>query len=292
MAVIATGFFDGVHIGHREVIRTLVSSAREREEEAIVITFAIHPRAVLQQDARSLRLLSSPEEKKEMLLGLGVDSVEIMQFTKEFAQMTAESYLRDIIKGRYGGTAILLGYDNRLGSDKLTPDLIRPVAAGLGLDVIVVPPASVGAGEGVTVSSSKIRTALSEGRVEDAGTMLGYSYGLTGAVVPGKQLGRVLGFPTANMQLYCPLKMLPEKGVYLTEVKVLGREFHGMTNVGDIIETNIFDFHEDIYGLDISLKFKKRLRDGRRFNSLDELKAQLAIDEESCRALCADLPRP
>ena len=289
MAVVATGFFDGVHLGHRQVINSLVSSARSRGEEAIVVTFARHPRAVLQQDARTLRLLSSPSEKVSMLKAAGVDRVEVLDFTREFARLGAEEYLRGIVRERLGGTAVLLGYDNRLGSDQLGPERLRPLAESLGLDVIVVSPASLEGG--VIVSSTKIRSALSEGKVEEAAAMLGYEYPVSGVVVGGKQLGRTIGFPTANMQLYEPLKLIPMRGAYLSEVETLGRRFYGMTNVGDIIETNIFDFSEDIYGLDISVKFKKRLRNGKRLNSVAELKAQLTCDEALCRELCAGLPR-
>lgn len=289
MAVVATGFFDGVHLGHRRVISALVSSARERAEEAIVVTFATHPRAVLQQDARTLRLLSSPAEKAAMLKSLGVDRVEVLDFTRDFSRMKAEEYLQDIVRDRLGGTAVLLGYDNRLGSDQLSPEQLRPLAGRLGMDVVIVPPERLDSD--IIVSSTKIRAALSEGRVGDAAAMLGYEYPVSGVVVSGKQLGRKIGFPTANMQLYEPLKLIPGRGVYLSEVETLGRRFYGMTNVGDIIETNIFDFSEDIYGLDITVKFKKRLRDGKRLNSVEELKAQLTCDEALCRELCAGLPR-
>lgn len=289
MAVVATGFFDGVHLGHRRVISALVSSARERAEEAIVVTFATHPRAVLQQDARTLRLLSSPAEKAAMLKSLGVDRVEVLDFTRDFSRMKAEEYLRDIVRDRLGGTAVLLGYDNRLGSDQLSPEQLRPLAGRLGMDVVIVPPARLDGD--IIVSSTKIRVALSEGRVGDAAAMLGYEYPVSGVVVSGKQLGRKIGFPTANMQLYEPLKLIPGRGVYLSEVETLGRRFYGMTNVGDIIETNIFDFSEDIYGLDITVKFKKRLRDWKRLNSIEELRAQLTCDEALCRELRAGLPR-
>lgn len=258
-------------------------------EEAIVVTFATHPRAVLQQDARTLRLLSSPAEKAAMLKSLGVDRVEVLDFTRDFSRMRAEEYLRDIVRDRLGGTAVLLGYDNRLGSDQLSPEQLRPLAGRLGMDVVIVPPARLDGD--IIVSSTKIRAALSEGRVGDAAAMLGYEYPVSGVVVSGKQLGRKIGFPTANMQLYEPLKLIPGRGVYLSEVETLGRHFYGMTNVGDIIETNIFDFSEDIYGLDITVKFKKRLRDGKRLNSIEELKAQLTCDEALCRELCAGLPR-
>jgi riboflavin kinase / FMN adenylyltransferase len=283
MAVVATGFFDGVHLGHREVIRTLVSSARERGEEAIAVTFATHPRAVLQQDARSLRLLSSPQEKIALLKSLGVDRVEVLEFSREFSRLTAGEYLRDTVQARLGGTAIVLGYDNRLGSDNLTPSLIEPLARGLGLDVVIVPAAL--SPEHKLVSSTKIREALAAGQVEEAASMLGYEYPVSGVVVGGKQLGRILGYPTANMQLYEPLKLIPGRGVYLSEVETLGGRYYGMTNVGDIIETHIFDFSEDIYGLDITVRFIRRLRDGHRFESLDALKAQLSHDELACREL-------
>lgn len=282
MAVVATGFFDGVHLGHRQVIQTLVSSARQRGEEAIVVTFAQHPRAVLQQDARILRLLNSPQEKEALLRSLGVDRVETLPFDRAFARLTAADYIRDVLRDRLGATCLILGYDNRLGSDCLGPDAIRPLAESLGLEVDIVPASSA---SDIVVSSTKIRKALEEGRVEDAEAMLGYAYGLRGVVVSGKQLGRKLGFPTANLRLYDPMKLVPAKGVYLTEVEVLGAHFWGMTNVGDIIETNIFDFNEDIYGLDLSIRFRRHLRDMRSFDSLDALSAQLAADRDACRAL-------
>ena len=282
MAVVATGFFDGVHLGHRQVIQTLVSSARQRGEEAIAVTFAQHPRAVLQQEARILRLLNSPQEKEALLRGLGVDRVETLPFDRAFARLTAEDYIRDVLRDRLGATRLVLGYDNRLGSDCLGPDAIRPLAESLGLAVEVVPASSA---SDIVVSSTKIRKALEEGRVEDAETMLGYAYGLRGVVVSGKQLGRKLGFPTANLRLYDPLKLVPAQGVYLTEVEVLGAHYWGMTNVGDIIETNIFDFDEDIYGLDLSIRFRRHLRAMRSFDSLDALSAQLAADRDACRAL-------
>ena len=285
MAVVATGFFDGVHLGHRQVIQTLVSSARQRGEEAIVVTFAQHPRAVLQQDARILRLLNSPQEKETLLRSLGVDRVETLPFDRAFARLTAADYIRDVLRDRLGATCLILGYDNRLGSDCLGPDAIRPLAESLGLEVDIVPASSA---SDIVVSSTKIRKALEEGRVEDAEAMLGYAYGLRGVVVSGKQLGRKLGFPTANLRLYDPMKLVPAKGVYLTEVEVLGAHYWGMTNVGDIIETNIFDFNEDIYGLDLSIRFRRHLRDMRSFDSLDALSAQLAADRDACRALLAE----
>ena len=293
MAVVATGFFDGVHLGHRQVIQTLVSSARQKGEEAIVVTFAQHPRAVLQQDARELRLLNSPQEKEALLRALGVDRVEVLPFDRAFARLTAEQYVRTVLQERLGATRLVLGYDNRLGSDRLTPDLIAPLAQSLGLEVVIVPPAVVAAADSTTpataVSSTKIREALCRGAVDAAEAMLGYAYMLRGVVVGGKQLGRTLGYPTANLRLYDPMKLVPARGVYLTEVEVLGGHYWGMTNVGDIIETHIFDFSEDIYGLDLQIRFRRWLREMHSFEGLDALKAQLAADEAACRGLLGSL---
>ena len=287
MAVVATGFFDGVHLGHRRVIRTLVSSAREKGEEAIVVTFSQHPRAVLQQDAHNLRLLNAPQEKEMRLRALGVDRVESLSFDRTFARLTAEEYLREVLQARFGATTLILGYDNRLGSDRLTPDDLRLLAQSLGLETRVVPPAAAGP-DAAAVSSTKIREALDRGDAEAAEAMLGYAYSLRGVVVGGKRLGRTLNYPTANLRLYDPMKLIPARGVYLTEVGVLGRRCDGMTNVGDIIETHIFDFREDIYGLDLSVTFKKRLRDGMEFGSLAALKARLEADEAVCRRLLGE----
>lgn len=278
MAVAATGFFDGVHAGHHKVIEALVSEAHARHDESLVITFWPHPRVVLQKDARDFRLLTSLEEKVALLKKLGVDRVEVVPFTREFSAMTATEYLKEVVSDKFGASAVVLGYDNRIGSDQLTPESAARLARSLGLDAIVTP-----AVDGI--SSTVIRRAISDGRVAEAADMLGYTYSISGLVVSGKQLGRTIGFPTANMQLYDPIKILPGRGAYLTEVETLGSVFHGMTNVGDIVETHIFDFSEDIYGLDIKLKFVRRLRDERTFKSVDELKAQLIIDEADCRAL-------
>lgn len=288
--VIATGFFDGVHLGHRFVIERLVQAARDRGDESMVVTFWPHPRNVLQDDARNLRLLTSLSEKKDILYGLGVDRIEVLPFTREFSRLTTKEYFKDYVIGRFGGKAVLLGYDNRVGSDLLTPDEIGRIAEEAGLDVIRTDSVSVPGG--VVVSSTKIREALSTGNVESAAAMLGYDYSLVGVVVAGNHLGRTIGFPTANIRLYEPLKLLPGNGVYSVEVESLGRKFRGMCNIGTrptvnsgtdtTVETNIFDFDEDIYGLDLKVTFLTKIREERRFESLDALKAQLEQDRKSC----------
>lgn len=279
MAVVATGFFDGVHLGHREVIKTLVSSARKKGEEALVVTFDAHPRTVLQQDAGRLRLLTTPQERERLLLSLGVDRVETIPFSKQFASMDAESYIRNVLMDKFKATSIILGYDNRLGSDMLGVKEIGNLCAELGLKMEEVAPYVMP--DGTTVSSTRIRNSLSGGMVDYANDMLGYRYMLTGVVVSGKQIGRTIGFPTANTLPSAPLKLVPERGVYLTEVDVLGGHFYGMTNIGDIVETNIFDFDESIYGLELTLRFVSRIRDMRTMSGLDDLKSQLSADKSS-----------
>lgn len=329
MSVVATGFFDGVHLGHRLVIDTLVSEAHRLGDESVVVTFWPHPRTVLQNGARELRLLSSLSEKKELLHSLGVDRVEVLDFTRDFSRLTAEQYLRDVLVCHFGANAIVLGYDNRLGADGLRRDEIIPLAESLGLRVILTPalsshllsaasadsplapaadcsfataaaassPAAVdpdcAAGYPVVVSSTKIREALQKGRVEDAAEMLGRRYSLHGVVVAGNRMGRELGFPTANIRLYDPLKLIPANGVYLVEVVAQGSSCHGMLNIGvrptvssaneRTLEVHIFDFDEQIYGLDIRVSFISRIRDEIRFGSLRELKEQLQNDERLCR---------
>ena len=291
--IATTGFFDGVHSGHRLVIERLVSLARERGDESLVVTFWPHPRAVLQDGARELRLLTTLEEKKALLAGLGVDRVEVLDFTRSFAALTAEAYLRDVLRDRFGVTTLLVGYDNRLGSDRLTASKLRPLAEALGIELIELESlpfrTSEASGE---ISSTKIRKALEDGDIASATEMLGYGYSLKGVVVAGNRLGRTIGFPTANMRLYEPLKLVPGRGVYVVEAQVLGKKYRGMTNIGlrptvggtfTTIETHILDFDEDIYGLPLTITFLRRLRNEVHFPSLEELKAQLEKDREACR---------
>ena len=291
--IATTGFFDGVHLGHRLVIERRVSLARERGDESLVVTFWPHPRAVLQDGARELRLLNTLEEKKELLHGLGVDRIEVLDFTRSFAALTAEQYLRGILRDRYGVTTLLMGYDNRLGADRLTAASLKPIAEGMGMELRELLPLSFRPSEASgEISSTQIRAALENGDIASAAEMLGYGYALRGVVVAGNRLGRTIGFPTANMKLYEPLKLVPGRGVYVVDAEVLGKKYRGMTNIGlrptvggsfTTIETHILDFDEDIYGLPLRITFLRRLRDEVRFPSLAELTRQLEKDRDCCR---------
>ena len=286
------------------MLSAVVSSARERGEEAVVVTFWPHPRTVLQQDAREFRILTSLEEKKALLAAAGIDRVEVLPFTREFAAMTALEYLQ-LLRDKYDASLVVMGYDNRIGSDKLTASEIgvsqavapRPLPTSLrsvGPLPFTWPRAAMVSGDpnAPVISSTKIRNALQEGRVEEANAMLGYRYGLYGAVVAGNQLGRTMGFPTANMQLYEPLKLVPANGVYAVEAEVLGTTYKGMCNIGmrptvggasRTIETHILDFDQDIYGLPIRIRFLRRIRDERKFPSLEALRKQLTLDALNCK---------
>ena len=295
-----------------------------------MVTFWPHPRTVLQQDARDFRLLTSLEEKKALLSAAGIDRVEVLPFTREFAALKADEYLQ-MLRERFGATLVVMGYDNRIGSDKMTAGEIcdslavasRPLPSSGW-----APPSYVAEGghrpsnhispqpellivselhrEAETrsfhsersveshLSSTSIRRSLEEGRIEDANAMLGYRYGLYGVVVAGNRMGRTIGFPTANMQLYEPLKLVPANGVYAVDVEVLGRQYRGMCNIGvrptvggntRTIETHILSFDEDIYGLPLQLRFLQRIRDEHRFPSMEALRLQLLLDRDACRGM-------
>ena len=290
--VVAPGFFDGVHVGHRLVIQQLVNAAAVRGDESMVVTFWPHPRNVLQKEARSLRLLTTLQEKKDILLGLGVDHVEVVPFTRDFSEMTTEDYLRMLID-KFGVKTVLIGYDNRMGSNADGADQVARTAESLSLEVIRTD--MVPSEQGYAVSSTKIRERLEEGDVQAASDMLGYDYTMHGVVIAGNRLGRTIGFPTANMQVYEPLKLVPGNGVYFVKVETLGRNLYGMCNIGcrptvgmgnsRTIETNIFGFDEDIYGLDMKLTFVRKIRDEVKFDSLEALRHQLEIDRDTCLSL-------
>jgi len=300
MAVIATGFFDGVHLGHQAVVHRLSELARERGEEAVVVTFWPHPRMVMQNDARGLHLLTSSSERTALLRSAGADRVEELPFTRSFAAMTAREYIGDILVPRFGCTALLMGYDNRIGSDFADVESVRAMHLP-GVETAVCP--AVG-----EVSSTRIRKALSDGDIGAASSMLGYDYFLNGAVVSGNRLGRTLGFPTANMSLYEPLKMIPANGVYLVRVELPSEEpsapsvskpLYGMCNIGsrptvnpgrDItVETNIFNFDSEIYGLPLKISFLRRLRPEKCFSSTEALREQLCSDRDRCLELLSGM---
>ncbi|HIR94450.1 MAG TPA: riboflavin biosynthesis protein RibF [Candidatus Coprenecus stercorigallinarum] len=293
MVVAATGFFDGVHAGHRAVLQVLKDTAREEGEESAVVTFWPHPRNVLQQDASTFRLLNTLEEKKELIYRFGIDNVYVVPFTKDFSQLSTTEFMKEYLVDRFHADTLIIGYDHRLGrSSTASREELAALAATVGLRTRIVEEVHCGDRK---VSSTQIRNALAAGEVREAAEMLGYRYSLLGVVVAGNRLGRTMGFPTANMELYEPLKIVPANGVYAVEAEVLGRRHGGICNIGTrptvgagnarTIETNIFGFNDDIYGLDLRISFIERIRDEHRFSSMEDLRHQLENDRKIAEKL-------
>lgn len=289
MAVIATGFFDGVHLGHRLVLDALRKEARRRGEEAVVLTFWPHPRLVLEPPSDFPGLLSTCAEREALLLAAGADRVETLPFTRDFAALSARDYLASVVRDRFGASAVVVGYDNRLGADGRTADALAPLCAELGLDLFVCPPL-----DGGPVSSSCIRRAVAAGEMQQVTALLGRPHSLAGVVVHGRKIGRTIGFPTANLQPDEPLQCIPAGGVYAVGLEVMGRSWKGMCNIGTrptvggterTVETYIFDFDAEIYDAPLRLHFLQKVRDEHRFPSLDALRDQLTRDEAAIRAV-------
>ena len=293
MVIAATGFFDGVHTGHRAVLSELCRLAKEEGGRAVVITFWPHPRTVLQSDAFKLRLLNALDEKKALMLDYGVDQVYVLSFSRELAQMSARVFFADCLMAQYGVDHLVVGYNHRIGHDADHHFARLEAAAretGMGLtrvgEVLC---------EDKVVSSTKIRESIHLGDMERANRWLGYPYPLSGVVVEGDRLGRTIGFPTANMCLYEPLKQLPADGVYAVEVDQMGRRYRGMMNIGfrptvkhahgRTIETHIFDFDEDIYGLPLTVYPLHRLRGEQGFGSMEALRQQLSEDKDKIKQI-------
>lgn len=294
MVVAATGFFDGVHKGHRKVLSLLCEVARKEGKKSAVISFWPHPRSVLQQQAYNLRLLNSLEEKKDLIRELGVNKFITIPFNKEFSKLSTEEFLR-LLKEKYEVSTLIIGYDHRFGHDHISQKEMIEIAESIGIKMLRVDEFIVGQH---IISSTKIRKLLQAGDIVNANAFLGYRYGLKGVVVSGQKVGRTMGFPTANMAVYDPLKILPADGVYSVFVEVLGKVYIGICNIGirptvgnnneRTIETHILDFNEDIYGLDIKIEFVDKIREERKFSSLGMLKEQLSKDKAFAYHLLKD----
>lgn len=294
MIVAATGFFDGVHLGHQMVIKKTVELARQCGGRSLIVTFWPHPRTVLQQDADRLRILSSMEEKKRMCYSLGVDDFVVLPFTREFAELTAEEFLSEYLADRYEVSTLVIGYDHKIGCDGVrSREELKDIVRSCGITPVFVEDNI--SSEGVAISSTLVRAKIAEGEVASANALLGYRYSLSGVVICGNKIGRTIGFPTANMSLYDPLKLVPAVGAYAVDVEVQGRKYRGICNIGyrptlndgrgQVIETNILDFANEIYGVDIKIEFLSRIRDEVKFSSLDELKRQLEADREQAEKI-------
>ncbi len=290
MSVAATGFFDGVHLGHQKVLSAVRDKARELGKESQIVTFWPHPRSVLQQQAYDLRLLTSLQEKEMLFSSLGIDKITVLDFTREFSRLSTEQFLRQYLVEKCGVSHLVIGYDHRIGHDQgETQSQMIETCRRCGIETIRVDELVI---DGQTISSTKIRRLLEEGNVVRAAEFLGRKYALKGVVISGNHLGRTIGFPTANLGLYNPLKLVPMNGVYAVDVLLRKEKYRGICNIGVrptvnagnniSIETHILDFDEDIYGLDLVVEFVGRIREEVKFPSLQALKAQLEKDKTDC----------
>lgn len=292
-SVATIGFFDGVHLGHRYIIDKVVTKARREGQASMVVTFEQHPRQVLHSDWCP-QLLSSLDEKVELLSQTGVDRLVILRFDETMAALSAYDFMHDILQQRLGVRVLVTGYDNRFGHNRTEgfDDYVR-YGREMGMDVVQGDPIEVGC---VRVSSSKIRKLIAEGRVEQAAECLGYPYALAGRVVCGEHVGTEMGFPTANLQLTEEGKLIPAPGVYAVKVKLEKSMdlYHGMMNIGSrptfgghnqTLETHIFHFKGDIYGQQLKVWFVGRLRSEIRFDSREALMIQLASDAREAERL-------
>lgn len=282
--VVTIGTFDGVHLGHQKIVNQVTEAAKINDCESLVLTFFPHPRMVL-QEGTEMKQLNTIEEKTALLDQLGVDYLVIHPFDKTFSRMTAEEFVKDVLVDTFQLKKIIIGYDHRFGRNR-TADINDLIAFGAtyGFEV-----AQISAEElnDVSISSTKIRTALNEGNVDLANDYLGYAYSLTGEVVQGQQLGRTIGFPTANIFVKEDYKLIPLNGVYVVYSEINEKKVYGMMNIGtrptvagtqQTIEVHFLDFNENLYGKTISVSFLKRLRNEQKFPSLEALKAQLFSD--------------
>lgn len=289
------GFFDGVHLGHRFLINELKEVAQARHLPSAVITFPEHPRAVLQSDYQP-KLLNSFEEKLDLLASTGVDYCIVLDFTVKLSRLTAQEFISNILADNFHVGALLIGYDHRFGRDRKDGfEQYVAYGAACGMEVIKASPYDEGR---TAVSSSEIRSLLANCRVEEAERLLTYPYQLRGTIVNGYKVGRKLGFPTANIQVDEPFKIIPGIGVYAVWVYLKDERYKGMLYIGDrptlengnniTLEVNILDFSGDIYNNEITVAFIYYVRGDVKFGSLEELKEQLGRDRETVDKLLTE----
>jgi riboflavin kinase/FMN adenylyltransferase len=290
--VLTLGVFDGLHLGHQLIVRTVVERARAAVAVPTVVTFDPHPRAVLHPES-SPPLLQTFDQKIEALALLGVGQTIVVRFTQEFARVRAAEFLRDVVHERLHAREVYLGRGFAFGHEREGDiNLLRRVSAQLGFRADEVPEVRL---RGQRISSSRIRELLAEGRVNLARRMLGRPYGVEGQVVRGDERGRTLGFPTAN--LHPQNRVIPRRGVYVTATLIEGAWRRSVTNVGvrptfggasePSVETFVLDWRGDLYGDVVRVRFLRRLRDERKFGSVNELKRQIDADVRRARAFFA-----
>ena len=293
--IVTLGTYDGVHIGHRSILTQLINKAKETGKDSMLITFDPHPRQAL--GLGEISLLSTLEEKTELLSTTGLDYVLVLPFTKEFSNQGARDFISNVLIDQLNISEIILGYDHKFGHNREGDvNLLAEVLTKTGRFVTEIPAQDV---DEIIVSSTKIRTALIQGEVESANRLLGYNYQVKGTVVKGKQLGRTIGYPTANIEPLNDSKLIPGNGVYAVTTCIDGITYHGMMNIGirptvsdsnhRVIEVHLFDFNSDIYGGAVTISLCHRLRGEQTFSGIEALTEQLKKDEVDSRRYFASL---
>lgn len=293
--IVTLGTYDGVHIGHKTILTQLINKAKETGKDSMLITFDPHPRQAL--GLGEISLLSTLEEKINLLSETGLDYLLILPFTKEFSTQGATEFITNVLIDQLNISEIMLGYDHKFGHNREGDvHLLADVLTKTGRFVNEIPAQDV---DEIIVSSSKIRTALIEGEIQTANRLLGYNYQVSGKVVLGNQLGRTIGFPTANIELTNTSKLIPGDGVYAVKLTVEGITHHGMMNIGirptvsnsqnRVIEVHLFDFNSDIYGESVTITVSNHLRREQVFSGIEALTEQLKKDEVNSRRYFASL---
>lgn len=294
--VLTVGTFDGVHAGHRAILDTVVRKAKERNARSALVTFDPHPRNIISPGDAGIKLLTTIQERSEVLQELGIDVMIVIPFDRDFSLLSSEEFVRDIIHKKIGVSEFVIGYDHQFGRNREgTIETIETIGEELGFDAYVVSEREIGE---QTVSSTAIRRALMEqGNVEQAAEFLQRPYRLNGMVIHGEKRGKDIGFPTANIRPEHPQKVIPEDGVYAVRIRVMDNWFKGMMNIGTrptfegqerTLEVNLFDFDENIYGKEVQVRFYHRIRDEQKFDGINELIEQLKKDEQQARKLLDD----
>jgi riboflavin kinase / FMN adenylyltransferase len=287
--VATLGIFDGVHRGHRALLDCLVSRAKETNGESVVITFSPHPRLVLEKNRINLSFLTTMDEKKVLLANANVDHLIIIEFNDKFSDIRACDFIKNVLLDKIGTRHLIIGYNHHFGRrGEGDFDTIKQCAGSLNFTVEQVQGFQTVEG---AISSSSIRESLLRGRLEEANNLLGYSYSVAGTTIEGRKIGRLIGFPTANIKPEYEYKLIPGNGVYAVEVLIEGLKYRGMMSIGSnptvnndmsarSIEVHILDFEKDIYGSRITVVFRKRLRDEIKFDNTEQLAKQMKVDKE------------
>ncbi len=298
-AVLTIGTFDGVHLGHQKIIERLKEEARKVNGETVLFTFFPHPRMVINPTNHGLKLIQTQAEKIENLERLGLDHLIIFPFTKEFSTLSADEFVKDYLVNKLHVKTIVVGYDHQFGKNREgSLKQLQKLSETLPFKVIEIPAHEV---DEINVSSTKIRQAIEIGDIQTANSYLNEPFEISGKVVKGNQIGRTIGFPTANIEIGDDLKIIPTIGVYAVEVILEDqRKLHGMMNIGirptvtdskEVkIEVFIFDFSEAIYDQRIKVYLLQRIRGEHRFQSVEVLRAQLQEDEKTVRTIFSNQP--